>query len=135
MPTSLSPRPLPTDKSPISGLSPETLTIDDSDEAHPVYFFDVGLPKVKVPVAGGPYTLILSLFGITGLAHPSLETLCARGHEFLVVAPKEDANASVEKFRASLPPEKRAEVHVCVPGAYVDALKELTQDVLVKSQA
>lgn len=119
----------------VSGFTPEALTIDDSDEVNPVYFFDVGLPKIKVPVEGGRYALIFSVFGIKGLAHPSLEVLCARGHEFLVVASTRDAKASVDKFRARLPKEKQAQVHVCVPGAYVDALKEVTQDVLVKSQA
>jgi hypothetical protein len=78
--------------------------------------------------------LILSVFGIGGLTHPSLGVLGARGHEFLVVAAKRVAEASADQLRASLPKEKQAQVHVCAPGAYVDALKQITRDVLVKSQ-
>lgn len=119
----------------ISGFNPEALTIDDADEINPVYFFDVGLPKTKVPVDGGRYALIFSVFGVKGLEHPSLQVLCARGHEFLLVASAKDAKAAVHQFRASLPKEKQAQLHVCGPGAYVDALKQVTQDVLVKSHA
>ena len=119
----------------VSGLNPEALTIDDSDAANPVYFFDLAFRKIKIPVGDSHYALVFSVFGIKGWTHPSLDVLCQRGHEFLAVASAEDGKASVDAFRARLPKEKQAQVHVCVPGRYLDALKSVTQDVWSKSQA
>jgi hypothetical protein len=124
----------------VSGAQPEELTLDDRDPKHPVYFFDVALPKSQVEVDGSRYRLVLTLFGVQGVQDPNLSVLCARGHEFLIVAnsPKE-LGPAVDALRKLLPEEKWPQIHQYVVGSvetYASTVQRITEDIVkkVKSQ-
>ncbi len=117
-------------------FSPEELTVDDSDAAHPVYFFETSSDR-KVTKNG--YTLRLTFFGVDGLTHLSLPTLFARGHEFLIVSdlPEEEAQRATALFTEQLPVEKRPQLHLFATSSKAQSasavLGQIQDDIVSKA--
>lgn len=117
-------------------FSPEELTVDDSNEAHPVYFFETTTER-KLAESG--YALRLTFFGVDDVSHPSLPLLLTRGHEFLFVTdlPEDEANRATALFAEKLPVEKRQQLHLLATTSDAQSpssvLRDLQDDIVSKA--
>ncbi len=91
---------------------PEPLTVDDDTyPAHPIYFFDAPTGRT---VTDDGYALTLRFFGIEGMSHPACEQVVQSAHQLVVVtdARGDAARREQSRFGATIPEDKRAQLHV-----------------------